>query len=227
MYCKVCGDKIEEDEIYCDCCGNKIIEKFKFQNQYKKSNKKKQLIISIISIIIVVITIGIIVRPKVWISGKFTIENKKYSLKSKYKKFKKNNWIINENNNFKYNLQSYQKTIGSNILENKNYPNTNIKVGFINNSEEPRKIANCTLWQISVYNISKSESLKFKLPGNIKNNSTYKEISKVYGTLPSDKIDIHKKEKYKVYHYSNNNKLYLDLIVDDKEGLIGFTYMKY
>lgn len=166
-----------------------------------------------------------------WKSLEFILAGQKYKLNTDYKNLIDNGWSVD----FAglgyadgYILNKNDKTYSTTDLENEDYSDARVNIGFINLGESARDVSECQFWAISVDNTYTDTPVDFELPGGIKNGSTLAEVEAAYG-IPEDENDIYISDSlgYRVYSYSYDYEIHFDLTISDTEGVTGFDYKIY
>ncbi len=165
-----------------------------------------------------------------WKECEFIINNQPYKLYFDYATLKNNGWTFDlsdygyENG---YIMNKDDKVSGTIDLENESY-DTDITVGFINDSETAKDITECKIWSISVDNafVDDDENpISFTLSKGIHNGSSLQDVVNAYGeptdTYRADSLG------YWVYTYQYDYSTYLKLTIYDDKGVTAFDYSLY
>lgn len=166
-----------------------------------------------------------------WKSLEFILAGQKYKLNTDYKNLIDNGWAVD----FAelgyadgYILNKNDKTYSTTNLENEDYEDADVNIGFINLGESARDVSECQFWAISVDNAYSDTPVDFELPNGIKNGSTLAEVEAAYG-IPEDENDIYISDSlgYRVYSYSYDYEIHFDVTISDTDGVTGFDYKIY
>lgn len=168
---------------------------------------------------------------KDWKDMEFILAGNKYTLNTDYKNFIDNGWSVDfEKLGYAdgYILNKNDKTYTTADLENENYEDSEINIGFINLGEKALDVTECQFWGISVDNAYADTPVDFELPAGIKNGSTLAEVEAAYG-IPEDENDIYISDSlgYRVYSYNYDYEIDFEVTISDTDGVTGFEYKCY
>lgn len=126
-----------------------------------------------------------------WYSGKFTLENKQYTLPITYKQLNDAGWVMDEEDRElapgEY-TDEYIELYNENFYDEESNLYITLLVEFENSSKESKKLTECDIWWISFstveyLGVSKDKGYKVTLPKNITFGATEQEIVNAYGVV--------------------------------------------
>lgn len=159
---------------------------------------------------------------KEWSSGEFKIDEDFYQLNSTYTSFYKKNWNFVDEQTLEMSLDPKEETEEYEITNTLN--NKKLQIRIRNTKDKEMIIKESEVWSVKLNTKLEENEVDFVLPGDIKNGSKAEEIKKAYGILTEENVIRDDEEKSTTYHYSNDEKKNLDLIVYDDDGLKSFHY---
>lgn len=163
----------------------------------------------------------------VWTDMTFMLDQKTYTLPFEYKDIKETGWSFNP---AAYGLENISIDPGlllsrSVYLQNDNFDEGVLAVGFTNNKSEKVGIDDAVVWAVEVSSKDAAKAPEVVLPGNVKFGMTIDEIKAIYGE-PSEE-QRHDDEGYTEYRYVENGMKGLHLDFYDDGGFCKFIYENY
>lgn len=119
------------------------------------------------------------------------------------------------------------KVIGTIDLENPNF-DSEVNIGFINDTNSTKDITECSVWSIDVDNafVDDDETpATFTLAKGIHNGSSLQDVINAYGE-PKDSYRADSLG-YWTYTYQDEYSKYLRLTIYDDKGVTAFSYDMY
>lgn len=157
-----------------------------------------------------------------WTSGECTIDGVLYQLEEPYLELYKNHWNFADSETLEMSLDSHEITDDYSLTNT--FTKSILKVRLKNPNKKETTMKESIIWSIQL-DLQENE-VDFELPGNIHKGSTEEEIHTKYGELSEENVIRDDENKTTTYHYSQDNKIDLDLTIYDDGGLKAFHYYK-
>lgn len=165
-----------------------------------------------------------------WKDCEFIFNNKAYKLYLPYSDLKNDGWtfdLADYGYSNGYVMNPGNKVSGTIDLENPNF-DSDVSIGFINDSNTIKDITECNIWSFEVDNtfVDDDETpVSFTLSKGIHNGSSLQDVVNAYGepkdTYRSDSLG------YWSYTYQDGYSKYLRLTIYDDKGVTAFSYDMY
>lgn len=167
-----------------------------------------------------------------WVDMQFTLDGVLYQLPMSYKEMENAGWTFDladygyENG---YIMNPGDMVYSTVELENANYPDVTLTVGFVNNGSEAVDIKECDIWSLELntcYGFKQVENYPAMTIGNgLHFGNTHEEVLAALG--PCDDIYESEEYGYSVYDYDYDYTYYLKITVFDDMGITAFDLCTY
>lgn len=171
---------------------------------------------------------AILIKKSDWDTVAFRLGNEKFSLPFSYARIMKD-WTFNpadygyEDDTFK--LGASERTTNTIELKHDGM-NCTLKIGLKNPSDAEILPSLASVWAINVSIRNATTYPSLLLPGGLHWGSSLTDVVLAYGT-PAIPVVHNEEEHYWLYQFRKDYETYYSLIIDEKEGLIEFSYAKY